>query len=137
VVNTHHCHWPGCQQPVPPRFWGCHRHWNMLPAKLRGWIMATFRPGQEVTKEPTPDYIRAACAARNWAKKNPDPELPPFEPGQIVRGKPGTLFAQTDMRVVGLTLVKHPAGGKQWTVEVAGGGSFPALELVRINGEVS
>jgi hypothetical protein len=36
----HHCHWPGCEVPVPPAMWGCRRHWYMLPADIRRLIWA-------------------------------------------------------------------------------------------------
>lgn len=28
-AGGHHCHWPGCDKPVPPAMWGCKRHWYM------------------------------------------------------------------------------------------------------------
>lgn len=63
---THHCHWVGCTVPVPPKMWGCRRHWFALPAEIRRRIWATYRPGQEITKDPSAEYVEAAGAARNW-----------------------------------------------------------------------
>lgn len=57
---THHCHWPGCEVVVPPKLWGCKVHWFMLPATLRRKIWATYVPGQEITKTPSPEYVKAA-----------------------------------------------------------------------------
>lgn len=65
----HLCHWPGCQQEVPPARWGCTPHWYQLPKALRDQIWATYRPGQEVTKTPSRAYIEAAQAVQAWIKE--------------------------------------------------------------------
>lgn len=62
----HTCHWPGCQQEVPPALWGCRPHWFSLPRHLRYRIWATYRRGQEVTKTPSPAYLAAAHAVQAW-----------------------------------------------------------------------
>lgn len=63
---SHHCHWPDCNTPVPPKMWGCRRHWYMLPKHLRDLIWLTYRSGQEITKTPSRAYIDAANRVRNW-----------------------------------------------------------------------
>jgi len=40
----------------------CKPHWYSLPKDMRDWIWATYRPGQEVTKDPSPEYLEAATA---------------------------------------------------------------------------
>jgi len=65
-ANTHTCHWPGCKRVVPPNMWGCKAHWFALPKVLRDRIWATYVPGQEITKTPSPAYIEAACAVQTW-----------------------------------------------------------------------
>lgn len=65
----HFCHWPGCKIKVPPKFWGCKAHWFALPKTLRDRIWATYRPGQEITKDPSPEYIAAARDVREWILK--------------------------------------------------------------------
>ncbi|MGH8572085.1 MAG: hypothetical protein ACREX8_05860, partial [Gammaproteobacteria bacterium] len=52
-TSGHTCHWPGCGKPVPPAMWGCREHWFRLPKLLRDEIWATYRPGQEIDKEPS------------------------------------------------------------------------------------
>lgn len=64
----HTCHWPNCRVEVPPKLWGCRRHWFMLPKAIRDRIWATYRPGQEITKDPSGEYIEAALAAERFAK---------------------------------------------------------------------
>ena len=64
---THECHWPGCGKSVPPKMWGCREHWYSLPKPLRDRIWATYRPGQEVDKNPSEEYVEAALAARRFA----------------------------------------------------------------------
>lgn len=67
---THHCHWPGCTTPVPPKLWGCYVHWYMLPAKLRSKIWRYYVPGQEITKTPSPEYIETAKQVQKWIEEN-------------------------------------------------------------------
>lgn len=62
----HTCHWPGCGVEVPPAMWGCKVHWFLLPARLRRRIWATYKPGQEITKQPSDAYLAAAKAVRDW-----------------------------------------------------------------------
>lgn len=66
MSNGHTCHWPGCEQRVPPARWGCRAHWFALPLRLRNRIWATYVPGQEITKTPSAAYIAAAKDVRAW-----------------------------------------------------------------------
>jgi hypothetical protein len=67
----HHCHWPGCERKVPPAMWGCKAHWFKLPMRLRNRIWATYRPGQEVTKDPSADYLSVAREVQDWINAQP------------------------------------------------------------------
>lgn len=71
---VHFCHWPDCREQVPPRFWGCRYHWYALPRSIRDEIWRTYRPGQEVMKTPSPEYIAAAQAAQDWIRTRALPE---------------------------------------------------------------
>ena len=62
----HHCHWPGCNRNVPPAMWGCKTHWFKLPAGLRAKVWRTYRPGQEITKDPSADYLAVAGEVQDW-----------------------------------------------------------------------
>lgn len=73
---SHTCHWPDCPVEVPPAMWGCRKHWFMLPKKLRQQIWATYRPGQEVTKDPSDEYITAAMEVQEWCLAHPSGMLP-------------------------------------------------------------
>lgn len=73
--GCHGCHWPGCMAEVKPAYWGCRRHWYMLPRLIRAKIWAAYRPGQEVSKKPSKEYVDAANEAQEWIAKNPDPRL--------------------------------------------------------------
>ena len=46
--------------------WGCQPHWYRLPKALRDRIWQTYRPGQEISKTPSRDYIAAARAVQEW-----------------------------------------------------------------------
>ena len=68
MSERHTCHWPGCEKAVPPRMWGCAAHWFKLPLVLRNEIWRTYKPGQEITKTPSSEYIVAAKAVQEWIK---------------------------------------------------------------------
>lgn len=69
-TRNHTCHWPGCTRQVPPAMWGCKKHWFRLPLKIRTRIWRTYRPGQEVDMQPSPEYIEAAEAAQEWIRRH-------------------------------------------------------------------
>jgi hypothetical protein len=62
-VSAHLCHAKDCTARVPPRMFMCLRHWRMVPVALQRRVWATYVPGQELRKDPTPGYIEAARAA--------------------------------------------------------------------------
>ena len=62
----HTCHWPGCERAVPPKMWGCQRHWYMLPKALRSKILAAYVPGQEITETPSAEYVEVAREVQRW-----------------------------------------------------------------------
>lgn len=66
---THFCHWPDCDIPVPPKMWGCKKHWFMLPLRIRKLIWSTYRPGQETDKKPSKEYLEAAMMAQKYAQE--------------------------------------------------------------------
>lgn len=75
-TGDHHCHWPGCPELVKPAFWGCKRHWYLLPKPIRDRIWAAYRPGQEIDKNPSSAYIQAFRAAIEWIEKHHPPTRP-------------------------------------------------------------
>lgn len=60
---SHRCHARGCQTPVPPKMFMCRPHWFMVPRVLQARVWATYRPGQEIRKDPTPEYLEATREA--------------------------------------------------------------------------
>lgn len=68
--GKHHCHYPGCDKAVSPAMWGCKKHWFKLPMHLRNLIWRTYRPGQEISKNPSTEYIDAAKQVQAWIKEN-------------------------------------------------------------------
>jgi len=72
-TRDHECHWPGCGVQVPPAMWGCREHWMRLPKRLRDLLWDTFRPGQEMNRTPSREYVKAAREVQNWiAENNPE-----------------------------------------------------------------
>ncbi len=68
----HTCHFPTCKTECPPAMWGCKKHWFKLPKRLRDQIWATYVPGQEDRKDPTPAYLDVADEVQRWCLQNPD-----------------------------------------------------------------
>jgi hypothetical protein len=65
-MMAHLCHARGCQVPVPPKMFMCKPHWFMLPKGTRAAVWATYRPGQEITKDPSNEYMDVTTAAIAW-----------------------------------------------------------------------
>ena len=57
---AHTCHATGCKVPVPPKMWGCKRHWFMVPRPIRDRIWQTYRDGQCDDWNPSLQYLHAA-----------------------------------------------------------------------------
>lgn len=66
----HFCHWPNCGKEVPPAMWGCRTHWLKLPKSIRDEIWRCYKPGQEISKTPSDEYIKIAELAEDWIRKN-------------------------------------------------------------------
>lgn len=62
----HTCHWPGCGLEVPEKYWGCQKHWYRLPIGLRSKIWQHYRPGQEIDKKPSQEYMAVAHEVQDW-----------------------------------------------------------------------
>lgn len=62
-LSEHRCHALRCKTPVAPKLLMCYRHWRMVPKALQQRVWDTYRPGQEITKDPSPEYLVAALAA--------------------------------------------------------------------------
>jgi hypothetical protein len=64
--RPHTCHALGCDLKVPPKRLMCLKHWRMVPNQIQDQVWAYYRPGQEIDKRPTKDYLVAAGAAVQW-----------------------------------------------------------------------
>lgn len=53
----HFCHATGCSTEVPPRLLMCLRHWRMVPRDIQSAVWRHYRPGQEIDKRPTAEYL--------------------------------------------------------------------------------
>lgn len=60
---AHTCHALGCGRECPPRHLMCPMHWGMVPPEIGRLIYAAYRPGQEVDKRPSAEWIKAANLA--------------------------------------------------------------------------
>lgn len=74
--QEHHCHAIGCDAVVPPVMHMCLRHWKMVPQPVQKLIWHHYKPGQEITKTPSVDYLCVAfvsisCVALKEGKNLP------------------------------------------------------------------
>jgi hypothetical protein len=53
----HRCHANGCEVEVPPKMFMCRKHWYKVPKRLQALIWKHYRPGQEIDKNPTKEYL--------------------------------------------------------------------------------
>lgn len=46
-TSGHKCGWPGCEEFIAGRLWGCREHWLLIPVELRDAYMAagSGKPG--------------------------------------------------------------------------------------------
>jgi hypothetical protein len=63
IPKPHTCHAKGCTVPVPPKLLFCPKHWRMTPKELQHAVWAAYRPGQEIDKQPSQEYLAVMKAA--------------------------------------------------------------------------
>lgn len=57
---VHECHADNCDDPISPRLLMCKKHWRLVPEKFKHRVHKHYRGGQEVDKNPTENYLKAA-----------------------------------------------------------------------------
>lgn len=62
----HICHAKNCNVEVPPRMLMCLKHWRMVPKKLQKEVWQTYVEGQEITKDPTIEYLKVQKKVVNF-----------------------------------------------------------------------
>jgi len=62
-MKGHYCHARGCRVQVNRRFLMCRAHWQLVPRRVKSWVWAAYRPGQEADRRPSRKYLEAAKAA--------------------------------------------------------------------------
>jgi hypothetical protein len=62
-IIPHTCHRTGCMVKVPPHMFMCKADWRRLPKRMRDAIWDNYIPGQEIRKDPSPEYMRVAQEA--------------------------------------------------------------------------
>lgn len=66
---THTCHAEGCNVVVSPKLLFCRQHWFLLSQSLQHQIWKHYVPGQEIRKDPTPEYLAAMRDAIEFVKQ--------------------------------------------------------------------
>lgn len=65
-MTAHTCHALRCEVVIPPRMFMCATHWAMVPVPSQRRLWALYRPGQEITKDPSMAYLRHAMACVHY-----------------------------------------------------------------------
>lgn len=60
---SHHCIMSNCAQEIPANRLMCRPHWKMVPQELQRAVWKHYRPGQEVDRNLSCDYMIAAKRA--------------------------------------------------------------------------
>ena len=68
-MSKHLCHAKACKIEVPARMLMCYRHWSMVPKTLQSNVWSTYRRGQEIDKNPSPEYLNAMNEAIDFVAK--------------------------------------------------------------------
>lgn len=68
-MSNHVCHATGCDTQVPPRMLMCRKHWFMVPREIQAQVWAKYVLGQEIRKDPTPEYLEAMIEAIRAVEK--------------------------------------------------------------------
>lgn len=113
---VHRCHATGCNVQISPFLLMCLKHWNMVPQVMKKRVWLYYRKGQEIDKQPSPEYMRAQQAAIQ-AVAEKEGKLGPEEPQDLVeagggdrpRNRPGSEGAQVPGRSVGGDRALDPA----------------------------
>lgn len=66
---SHTCHATGCTTEVPERYLMCRRHWWMVPRGMQQRLWQVYRPGQEITKDPSPEYLDVAMEIIHYVSR--------------------------------------------------------------------
>jgi hypothetical protein len=53
----HRCHAIGCEKEIDPKLLMCFPHWKLVPKFLQKQIWKWYRPGQEIDKRPSREYM--------------------------------------------------------------------------------
>jgi hypothetical protein len=93
--NAHTCHAKGCDRAIAAKFLMCGRHWAMVPPKLQIAVYREYRPGQEIEKNPTHEYLVAMWRAI-------------FAVAQK-EGKPLSIFEEDRQRAIAHFGIEPPA----------------------------
>lgn len=59
-MKKHLCHAEGCIEEVLPKMFMCYRHWRKVPNADKDLLWALYRSGQEITKDPSDEYVAHA-----------------------------------------------------------------------------
>ena len=86
---SHKCHWPECQKEVPPKMFMCLPHWRRVPKVLQTKIWSAYRPGQEVDKRPSAEYLAVVTLVFRWIA------------GKVTIEKDGSIVEQQELPLVG------------------------------------
>ena len=105
----HLCHAVDCSKSIAPKYLFCGPHWAMVPSGLRQLVWQTYRPGQEVDKQPSLEYLIVqrlvvASVARTCGNETEAQRLEEIAAANLVEwGAPGISLEDAKRGVADLT----------------------------------
>lgn len=108
----HTCHAKGCKTEVEPSKFMCLPHWRLCPAPMREAIKALYRPGQEIDKQPSSEYLAIAGAAINAVAHKESRQARPLDPASSTAPVPAAAPAAPAVRAPRAGRKKPPTAPK-------------------------
>lgn len=124
VLSTFRCFWPGCQCTFQSQRFMCDRHYAMLPERLRNWFNVTRPRGANADTDAKHRAARFACIA--YGRSHPDPLLPPFAVGQMVKLRVPDMFDESGPVAVRSVFLNSQ---NKWQVFLANDDLLPASDV--------
>lgn len=66
----HRCHFPACEEQVPPAMFMCATHWRMIPRNLQRKIWHTYEIGQEIDMSPSVEYLNVVDEVQKYIQEH-------------------------------------------------------------------
>ncbi len=146
----------GCNRAIAAKFLMCGRHWVMVPPELQTAVYREYRPGQEIDKKPTHDYLVAMWRAIFAVAQKEGKPLSIFEEdrqraithfgieppalAQVIQEMEGTMIKNPGFSSSDEARMRFAASSKEQVpqsriprIEIHSGDGFEVIPLVQVD----